>query len=200
MYIYIYIQRAAKLRSRHRAKAKTIKDVESPTQACWTGNFSQKSSKNLPQIFENVSKILPKLSSGEGFGRLGGVLGVSWGVLGCLWVSWGRLGASCGRPWGVLGRPGSKRVANMVPTWSPKRSQNGEKIEAKIDQNFDASWGRIFEGFWWIWEGKMEPSWDQNRPQIPYEHRNAILRKSCSHRCGGVNFLGSGVQVGSKNR
>ena len=171
----------------------------------------QKSSKNLPKIVQKSrsggskievqrAKILPKSSSGEGFGRLGGVLGVSWGVLGCLWVFWVRLGASCGRPWGVLGRLGSKKVANMAPTWSPKRSQNREKIEAKIDQNFDGSWGRIFEGFWWIWEGKMEPSWHQNRTKNPCEHRNAILRKSCSHSCGGVNFLGSGVQVGSKNR
>ena len=88
----------------------------------------------------------------------------------------------------------------MAPTWSPKWSQNREKIEAKIDQNFDGSWGRIFEGFWWIWEGKMEPSWDQNRTKNPCEHRDAILRKSCSHSCGGVNFLDSGVQVGSKNR
>ena len=160
----------------------------------------QKSSKNLPKIFENVPKILPKSSSGESFGRLGSVLGVFWAVLGCLWVFWVRLGASCGRPWGVLGRLASKKMANMAPTWSPKRSQNREKIEAKIDQNLDGSWGRIFEGFWWIWEGKMEPSWDQNRARNPCEHRNAILRKSCSHCSGGVNFLDSGVQVGSKNR
>ena len=82
-------------------------------------------------------------------GRLGpswGVLGASWGVL---WAFWGRLGSP-------LGRLERKKVANMVPTWLPKRSQNREKIEAKIDQNFDASWGRIFEGFWWIWGGKME--------------------------------------------
>ena len=88
----------------------------------------------------------------------------------------------------------------MAPTWLPKRSRNREKIEAKIDQNFDGSWGRIFEGFWWIWEAKLEPSWHPNRAQNPCEHRNAILRKSCSHSCGGVNFLDSGVQVGSKNR
>ena len=102
-------------------------------------NLPKKSSKNLPKIFQNLPKILPKSSSGEGFGRLGGVLGVSWGVLGCLWVSWGRLGASCGRPWGVLGRLGSKKVANMAPTWSPKRNQNQLKIDLKSDQLFNAS-------------------------------------------------------------
>ena len=55
-------------------------------------------------------------------------------------------------------------------------------------------------GFWRIFGTKMKPSWHQNRTKNPCEHRNAILRKSCSHSCGGVNFLGSGVQVGSKNR
>ena len=134
------------------------------------------------------------------FERLGSVLGVSCRVLKFLWVSWVRLKACCGHPWGVLGRLGSKKVANMVPTWSPKRSQNREKIEAKIDQNLDGSWGRIFERVWWIWEGKMDPSWDQNRTKNPCEHRNAILRKSCSHCSGGANFLDSEVQVGSKNR
>ena len=46
----------------------------------------------------------------------------------------------------------------------------------------------------------MEPSWHQNRTKNPCEHRNAILRKSCSHCSGGSNFLDSEVQVGSKNR
>ena len=46
----------------------------------------------------------------------------------------------------------------------------------------------------------MEPSWHQNRAKNPCEHRNAVLRKSCSHSCGAVNFLDSRVQVGSKNR
>ena len=138
-------------------------------------NFFPKVFQKFPKIFENVPKILPKSSSGEGFGRLGGVLGVFWGVLGCLWVVWVRLGASCGRLWGVLGRLGSKKVANMAPTWSPKRSQNREKIEAKIDQNFDGSWGRIFEGFWWICESKMEPSWHQSRIPNRSQLRKAIF-------------------------
>ena len=46
----------------------------------------------------------------------------------------------------------------------------------------------------------MEPSWHQNRTKNLCEHRNAILRKSCSHCSGGVNFLDSGFQVGSKSR
>ena len=64
----------------------------------------------------------------------------------------------------------------------------------------DASWDRFLGGFWRILGAKMEPCWHQNRTQNPCEHRNAILRKSCSHSCGGVNFLGPGVQVGRKNR
>ena len=132
-------------------------------EACWTAKSSQKSSKILPKIFQNLPKILPKSLSGEGFGRLGGVLGAFLGVLGRLWVSRGRVGPSCGRPGGLLGRLGSKKVANMAPTWSPKRSPNREQIEAKIDQHFDGSWGRSFERLWWIWEGKVEPSWHQNR-------------------------------------
>ena len=56
--------------------------------------------------------------------------------------------------------------------------------------------------FWEDFGGfcKMEPSWHQNRTKNPCEHRNAILRKSCSHCSGGSNFLDSEVQVGSKNR
>ena len=70
-------------------------------------------------------------------GRLGGILGRSWAVLE---ASWGRLGTS----WERLG---SKKVANMVPIWLPKRSPNRKKIEVKNDQNFDAPWGRFFFNF-----------------------------------------------------
>ena len=43
--------------------------------------------------------------------------------------------------------------------------QNEAKIKknkAKIDQFFDASWGRFLERFGWILGGKMEASWYQN--------------------------------------
>ena len=42
--------------------------------------------------------------------------------------------------WAVL-------VANMAPSWLPKRSQNREKIEAKINLDVHASWGRFFGAF-----------------------------------------------------
>ena len=62
--------------------------------------------------------------------RLGGVLEASWRGLG-----------------GFLGGLGPRKVANMAPTWLPKRSQNQLKIDPKIDQFFSASWNRFLEGF-----------------------------------------------------
>ena len=91
------------------------------------------------------------------------ILEASWGLLGPLGLS-GRLPrVPRARPGRVLGRLGGVLVANMAPTWLPKRSQNRIKIEAKIDQNFDASWDRIFEGFWWILEAKWRHVGLQNR-------------------------------------
>ena len=56
-----------------------------------------------------------------------------------------------------------ENVANMDPTWVSRWSQNGEKIDAKIDQKFNASWDRFLEGFGRILEAKMEPCWHPNR-------------------------------------
>ena len=81
--------------------------------------------------------------------RLGGVLEASWRGLG-----------------GLLGGLGPRKVANMAPTWPPKRSQNQLKIDPKIDQFFSASWNRFLEGFWWILDAKIEPSWRQNLCQL----------------------------------
>ena len=60
----------------------------------------------------------------------------------------------------------SANGANMAPTQVPRWSQNGEKIDAKIDLKFDASWNRFLKGFWWILGGKMEASWHQNATKI----------------------------------
>ena len=68
------------------------------------------------------------------------------------WASWGLLGPLGGLLVlggileAVLGRLGGVLVANMAPTWPPKRSPNRSKIEAKINQFLNASWDRIFEG------------------------------------------------------
>ena len=61
-----------------------------------------------------------------------------------------------------------EKVAKMAPTWPPKRSQNGPKIDAKIDQNFDGFRDRFLEGFWWILGAKMEPSWGKNGMENRY--------------------------------
>jgi hypothetical protein len=53
---------------------------------------------------------------------------------------WNRLG-------GLLGGLGPRKVANMGPTWHPKRSKNRLKIGPKIDQFYDASWNRYFSVF-----------------------------------------------------
>ena len=62
----------------------------------------------------------------------------------------------------------SEKVAKMAPTWLPKWSQNGPKIDAKIDQNFDGFRDRFLEGFWWILGAKMEPSWGKNGMENRY--------------------------------
>ena len=50
----------------------------------------------------------------------------------------------------------------MAPTWLPKRTQKRKKMEAKNDQNFDASWGRFFKNFDRFGEAK----WSQVSTQI----------------------------------
>ena len=54
--------------------------------------------------------------------------------------------------------PGAEKVANKAPTWAPKWSQDGQKIDAKMHHFFDASWNRFLGGFWWILGTKIEPS------------------------------------------
>ena len=69
----------------------------------------------------------------------------------------------------------AEKVAKMAPSWVPKRSQKRQKNDAKIDQNFGASWGRFLERFWWILGGKREPSWHHNRIKNRYQLRKAIF-------------------------
>ena len=68
-------------------------------------------------------------------------------------------------------------IANMAPTWFPRRSPKREKNDAKIDQNFDASWGRSLERFWWILGGKMEPCWHKKRTKNRSQLRKAHFTK-----------------------
>ena len=83
-----------------------------------------------------------KSRSGGLWCRFGGVLGrlgrskasleASWTVLE---ASWRRLGEVLEASWG----PWPRKVANMVPTCPPKRSQNQLNIDPKIDQFVNAS-------------------------------------------------------------
>ena len=59
---------------------------------------------------------------------------------------------------GLLDGLGPRKVANMAPSWPPKRSQNQLKIDPKIDQFFSASWNR----FWSQVELKMGSKFDVN--------------------------------------
>ena len=70
----------------------------------------------------------------------GAGLEASWAILGHLGDFWRRLGPSWNLLGGLLGRLGPRKVANMGPTWLPKRSKNRCKIGPKIDQFHDASW------------------------------------------------------------
>ena len=113
-------------------------------------NIYQKSIKlvqnfatNQPQIalgavLRGFWKLLAaKIEKSELLVALGAVLGASWGRLGAWIAVLGGLGA-------VLGRL---------------------KINTKINQKFDASRDRFYEGFSWILEKKMEASWHKNRSQ-----------------------------------
>ena len=50
-----------------------------------------------------------------------------------------------------------EKPPNMAPTWLPKRSQNGLKIDGKIDQNYDGFGDRFLKDFNWFWA----PKWSQ---------------------------------------
>ena len=83
------------------------------------------------------------------------------GILG-LWYS-GILGFSDSDPLNL--RFGSWGSENDVvwQTWPqlgpPKRSPKRSKITAKINQCLNASWDRIFDGWWWLLDPQMGPSW-----------------------------------------
>ena len=105
----------------------------------WQGRKLVKPMKNSPKIDQKSTKNPPKIHWKSTKNRSWRRLGASWSLLGPLGVSWRPPGAPRARPGGVLGRLGGVLVANMAPTWLPKRNQNRLKIEAKNDQNFNAS-------------------------------------------------------------
>ena len=69
----------------------------------------------------------------------------------------------------------AEKIANVAPYWAPRWSQNRTKIYTKINLKINASWDLFLEGFGWIWGGKMEPSWHQNRIKNHSQLRKAIF-------------------------
>ena len=124
------------------------KDTKNIIEHQWTIN--QQSIKRPP-------KILEKSTQNRSWRRLG----APWGLLRASWCLWGRLesfvGASWGRLGGLLGRLGAKKVANMAPTWFPKRSPNRSKSKQKTI-NF---WMPLGIGFLKDFGGFLDGKWSQ---------------------------------------
>ena len=101
--------------------------------------INQKSIKHGPTIYQKSANIEVWRAPVQVWRRLGpswAIQSVFGGILDCLGsvleASWRGLG-------GLLGGLWPRKVANMAPTWSPKRSQNQLKIDPKIDQFVNAS-------------------------------------------------------------
>ena len=84
------------------------------------------------------------------------------------------------------------------PTWPQLGPQDGaqvdpksEKIDAKIDRKIDASWDRFLEGFWWIFGGKMEACWHQNRAKIDANFEERFFEKTLFFLKKNNDFEGS---------
>ena len=102
---------------------------------------------------------------GASWGRPGGVLGASWGVLGCYGPSWGHLGGVLGASWGrlgaILGRPGAilsrlgallgESWAVLEPSWGllAARTQQEPGPREFLDP-IGPVLASFFEGFWMV--------------------------------------------------
>ena len=86
----------------------------------------------------------------------------------------------------------SEKVANMAPSWVPKSKENRRKNDAKIDRKNDASRNRFLEGFWWIFGGKMELCWHQNRAKIDANFEKRFFEKTLFFLRKNNYFEGSG--------
>ena len=80
----------------------------------------------------------------------------------------------------------------MAPSWPPKSMENRIKFDAKTDHKINASWDRFLGGFWWIFGGKMEVCWHQNRLKIDanfeerfFEKTELFLRKNNDFEVSG---------------
>ena len=110
-----------------------------------------KPSKNGSAFCQKTIKIQAWRHQDRGLEGSGAGLEASWAGLGdprrlesYLGPFWNRLG-------GLLAGLGPRKVANMAPTWPPKRSQNQLKIDPKIDQflvPLGIDFWKDFGGFW----------------------------------------------------
>ena len=136
----------------------------------------KKAIKNHAKMDQKSMKNRSKIGENRG-------LEASWGISWHLVASLGVLRAprtAKRRPKTRLGaswlEKGGQHGSNLAPKTEPKSRKNRSKNRSK----FDGSWGRIFEGFWWIWEGKMEPSWHQNRIKNRSYLRRRFFEKTLS--------------------
>ena len=113
----------------------------------------KKAIKNHAKIDQKSMTNRSKIGENRG-------LEASWGILGHLVASLGVLRAprtAKRRPKTRLGASWLEKSGQHGSNLAPKTEPKSKKIEAKIDQNFEGSWGQIFSGFWWI----LEATWSQ---------------------------------------
>ena len=91
----------------------------------------------------------------------------------------------------------SQDGSNLGPKKVPSWSQNGVKIDEKIDQKFDGFGNRFLKGFWWILGRILAP---KSRPKSILSSKGVFLKKHCFSLGKPYFFEIQGVEVGSKNR
>ena len=105
-----------------------------------------------------------------------------------------RLGRRFGR---LLGDFQSQDGSNLRPKKVPSWSQNGVKIDEKIDQQIDGFGNRFLKGFGWILGRILVP---KSTPKSMLSSKGGFLKKP-RFSSGKIHFLDiNRVQVGSKNR
>ena len=138
------IQRAAKLRPRHRAKTKSKKAAISfiCLSACSVYLSIASFQKSIQKSIQNLSKSSPKWSKIEVWREPGAAL---WRVFGPrrLWVaSWTALGQLLGGSWRILGASWVAPGLSWAPGWG---------VQGCLEGSLEASWAKFHP--------KMEPSW-----------------------------------------
>ena len=136
------------------------------------------------------SKIVPKIDPG-------GVLGVSWWVLG---GSWGPrpnnamrnpfFGVLLGAFWGRLGVVFGLSLAILGASWPPRQSQKSKKNDIKIELLFDTPWENYILRYCWIFNAKMVPNLLPNNIKFRYGLANTDFIEFCDSFNDFIDFLG----------